>query len=234
MVFSRSEHLARHARKHTGEKPYKCIVPNCDRTFSRIDNMMQHTHTHSRNKKKSPLSSSPKSVPDDNMMINVPPTSPKINFQPTTHNNQSMPSPIYNQKPIQEQQQNYSPILMSSTRPYPPWPYPSPKTSPSSFNEPKNNSPDSSPIKKTFFQTLDNRRYIDLAMPIQHVGQFSIRDEERVTVTADEYEALEGFGQFCTKPREHQAIPVRFSQIYTFRQHIHLVQESWIRRTYFG
>ncbi|CEI85794.1 hypothetical protein G6F70_007463 [Rhizopus microsporus] len=46
MVFTRSEHLARHTRKHTGEKPFKCIVPGCSRRFSRFDNMMQHTQTH--------------------------------------------------------------------------------------------------------------------------------------------------------------------------------------------
>ncbi|ORZ02635.1 hypothetical protein BCR43DRAFT_519923 [Syncephalastrum racemosum] len=46
MVFTRSEHLARHTRKHTGEKPFGCIVPGCARRFSRFDNMMQHTQTH--------------------------------------------------------------------------------------------------------------------------------------------------------------------------------------------
>ncbi|KAI8979318.1 hypothetical protein BDF20DRAFT_820337 [Mycotypha africana] len=52
MVFTRSEHLARHTRKHTGEKPYLCIVPGCTRRFSRFDNMMQHTQTHKATRSK--------------------------------------------------------------------------------------------------------------------------------------------------------------------------------------
>jgi uncharacterized Zn-finger protein len=39
-VFKRAEHLSRHHRMHSGERPYSC--QDCDRSFSRSDNLSAH------------------------------------------------------------------------------------------------------------------------------------------------------------------------------------------------
>lgn len=47
--FKRQEHLKRHMKSHSKDRPYVCWVPGCHRAFSRSDNLNAHySKTHSK------------------------------------------------------------------------------------------------------------------------------------------------------------------------------------------
>lgn len=42
LVIKQKAHLKRHAKTHTGQKPYKCTLPNCKSSFSRSNDVTRH------------------------------------------------------------------------------------------------------------------------------------------------------------------------------------------------
>ncbi|KAH8591660.1 hypothetical protein B0O99DRAFT_490470, partial [Bisporella sp. PMI_857] len=52
-TFTTSGHASRHAKIHVLEKNIKCTFPDCQKSFTRGDNMKQHLQTHYKDKSRS-------------------------------------------------------------------------------------------------------------------------------------------------------------------------------------
>jgi hypothetical protein len=246
--------------------------------FSRFDNMMQHTHTHSRTKKKEASdssfegkSSSPVSVPEDNnnSLMHV---SAMDNYHPMYYHSPPSPTSLQEEDYIRHynEQRYYSPRQCTMMA--------SPQYSVSSYSHHSTFSPPRSPVssvpptadysssdtrRKQYYSRNNEKRrlsYIELAAPIQQLDSCTEDDDderqmsplsieedikiEGVDVTADEYEALQGFSKFCAEPVVRfpiQLPPLRSSSArsilssnpnltsYAFRQQIPTFQESFKR-----
>ncbi|KAF5302224.1 hypothetical protein FQA39_LY10263 [Lamprigera yunnana] len=50
-VFSKNSKLVYHIRRHTGERPFRCDVPNCDKSYLYSFHLRRHKETHSNKQK---------------------------------------------------------------------------------------------------------------------------------------------------------------------------------------
>ncbi|GAA6001338.1 hypothetical protein JCM10207_006614 [Rhodosporidiobolus poonsookiae] len=90
MVFKKLEHLQRHERTHTLDRPYTCDT--CGKTFARQDTLHRHTRLHNRNDDDGPVAKGPKKRRISNASTTKPPKSGSEDSPPPTTSSDSSSS----------------------------------------------------------------------------------------------------------------------------------------------
>ncbi len=66
LTFCSSSDLTAHMRTHTGERPYKCTYPGCNKAFKKSEHLKRHMLTHNENQNETNNNREETDMDDDN------------------------------------------------------------------------------------------------------------------------------------------------------------------------